>query len=737
MMAVAFSPVYSWVLVALLAGVLAACILWSGREGLKRAGRRRALGGVRFGALALMVLLLSQPQRRVDEITVIKPQLAVLVDDSESMEDHPDVRQPTRAQRVREWFGSPAFAAAKEHFEIRTFRFDVKPSEWGGESGGLNFKGAGSNMIAALQHARDRFVGQPLAGMLVLSDGLDTSGVGNGFTLPSGLPVHTFELEKPFVLPDKPKRMWISSLDPPGRIVVGWDAEVRGAVSGSGMAGRTLSVELWRDGAKTAETTVTFNEDEQTRPVVFPIAGTEPGVMQLEMRLNDPAADPDAKTRHFAIEVVAPGKRILYVQNSFGFEFKFLRRAVAGDRNLQLQAFVRSGDGKLVAMGDRGALESAKAPKLEFSQAGLSSYAVVVLGDLPPEALTGDQYKALREFVDRGGGLVLLGGAAGMGSGEIAKTALLEMSPAKLPAEYKEGKFPVKITDAGLRHPVLGPLFANVKEFPALLSVNIAKSSAPSAEVLIEAEDAGTKFPVVVATRFGNGRVVSVMTDSVWHWRMGAKSWSSERSPYDVFWSQMMEWLIPKEQDKQGVAKLELLTERPTYTLGEQPEVRAILELGSSEGKPPATLPLSVRTPDGKVFEYKMKQGQFPAGGKMVNGYVTQVDPNVPGMFTARSHWEAGKTKLEAETRFSISKPATEKTGRPIDRELLERVAQQTGGHFFKWEEREEWPGFVHAKEQQIARVRLQDLWNHPVLLLLLLAFLSADWILRKRWNLP
>jgi uncharacterized membrane protein len=388
-------------------------------------------------------------------------------------------------------------------------------------------------------------------------------------------------------------------------------------------------------------------------------------------------------------------------------------------------------------MGDRGALESGRAPKLEFSQTGLSSYAVVVLGDLPPESLTAEQYKAVREFVDRGGGMVLLGGAAGMGSPEVAKTPLVEMSPAKLPAEYREGKFPVKITDAGLRHPVFGPLFANVKEFPALLSVNIARSNSPAAEVLIEGEEGGNRFPVVVASRFGNGRVVSVMTDSVWHWRMGAKNWAAERSPYDIFWSQLMEWLIPKEQDKQGVAKLELVTERPAYTLGEQPEVRAVLELGGAEGKPPATLPLSVRTPDGKVFEYKMKQGQFPAGGKMINGYVSAVDPNVAGMFTARSRWESGKTKLEAETRFSVSKPATEKTGRPIDRELLERVAQQTGGRFFKWEEFGEWPKFIHAKEQQIARVRLQELWNHPLVLLLLLGFLAADWVLRKRWNLP
>jgi hypothetical protein len=97
MIAVTFSPVYSWGLVLVLACLLGGCILWSGRTGLKRADRRRVLGGFRFGALALLLVLLFQPQRRVEEVTVLKPQLAVLVDDSESMEDRADTRQPDRA----------------------------------------------------------------------------------------------------------------------------------------------------------------------------------------------------------------------------------------------------------------------------------------------------------------------------------------------------------------------------------------------------------------------------------------------------------------------------------------------------------------------------------------------------------------------------------------------------------------------------------------------------------------
>jgi uncharacterized membrane protein len=462
-------------------------------------------------------------------------------------------------------------------------------------------------------------------------------------------------------------------------------------------------------------------------------------LIQFEVKLVEASADPDAKSRNFAVEVVSPGKRILYLQDSLGFEFKFLRKAITGDRNLPLQAFVRAGDGRLMALADRGNPAGAAGPsRLEFSQAGLANYAVLILGDLPPNTIKPEQYREIRDFVDRGGGLVLLGGASGLSANDLKNTALAELCPVQLPADYKEGKFPVQITDVGMRHAVLGPLFAYVKEFPQLLSANVSGKPAPAAEVLVEGVDAGKAFPVVVANRFGRGRVVAILTDTIWHWRMGSKSWSSDRSPYDTFWTQLVEWLVPKEQDKQGGARLELMTERPTFMLGERPQVRAVLETGEAGVKPPSSLPLSLRTPDGKVFQYQMKPGQFTASdGRIVSGFTVEVEPNVPGTFIAESLWEGGKNKLAEKTQFIVEKPARERAGKPIDRLLLEQIAQQTGGKFLTWDDRGKWGEFVHVKEQQIARAKMEEIWNHPVLLAFILIGLTADWILRKRWNLP
>jgi uncharacterized membrane protein len=730
-----WAPIFAWPLLAISAALIATAIAWSLWRGLH--DRRRAVvsGALRIAALLLLVLLFLQPQKRRDEVTILRPQLAVLIDTSESMAGPVDESQPSRADRVREWLASPALAKARDAFDVRLFGFDTKVDDLPADAKNAKFQGGGSNVVLAVNQVLERFRGQPLAAIALLSDGLDTSGAAQTANVSAGVPVLAFELEKPFQPKEKGKRLSVASVDFPARIVIGWDQEIRAGIAGSGMSGATVAVELWRDGKKEKAATVAFNEDNQTLPVVFPLAAEKPGMMQFELRVNDPAADKEAQAYPFVIEAIEPGKRLLYVQNTLGFDFKFLRRAIVADRNLQLSAFVRWGDGRLVSMGERGVPAQAK---LDLTANGLAKYSVVLLGDLPPDTFTAENYQALKEFVNRGGGLVLLGDSHGLASPEIARTALAEISPVKLPAEYREKNAAVTITDAGLRHPVFGPLFNTIKDFPPLLTVNIASGASPTAEVLMETNAGGGSTPLIAASRFGQGRVVVVLSDTIWRWRLAAKSWSQEKSPFDTFWTQLMDWLIPKEQDKQGTNRIELFTERSNYLMGERPEVRAIVRLIEPDAKPPATLLLSVKTPDDKTFDYTMKAATLPTpGGGQVPGYRVEVEPNVPGVFGARSGANLGGVKIEGETRFVVTKPATELTSKPLNRELLQSIAEQSGGKFYPIEAAKSWPGDVRAKEQQFARVQVVDLWNHPVLLGLLFALLAADWIARKRWHLP
>ena len=701
--------------------------------GVRSPRRVVVLALLRLLMLALLVLMLFQPQRKIDEVTILRPQLAVLVDGSESMADPVDDKQPLRTQRAIDWFSSKAVAQAKTDFDLRVFRFDSTLSEQSLPVQEWKFNGTSSHILEAVNQVAERFRGQPLAGILLLSDGLDTGGAAlSGST---SVPVFAFELEKPFTRKQRKKRISLSGVDHPARVAVGWDTEIRVSLAGSGMSGTTSSVELWRDGHRQAETPVAFNEDEQTRNVSFAVAHDKSGAVQYEIRVKDSAADKEAKSYPFLIEVMEPGNRVLYVQNALGFDFKFLRKAIVGDRNLKLSAFVRWTDGRLAMLDGNGVQSDGAA---DFSPKALANCAVVILGDLPPEALSAENAKALRGFVDRGGGLVLLGGSNLFATGELASGPLSGAVPVGLPAPYREGKFPVKITETGLHHPVFGPLFLEVKDFPPLLSCNAANSVSSTAEVLMQSDVGGTLYPLIVSMRFGQGRVVAVLSDTMWRWRLAAKGWASDRSPYDTFWAQLMDWLIPKEQDKQNGNRMELFTERTTYVLGEHPEVRAIVRTPVSGVPLPASLPLRIRTPDEKVFDYVLKAATLQTpGGKAVSGYRAEVDPNVPGVFVAQSSVQLDGSEAAGETRFVVNRPATETTGKPINRELLQRLAAASGGKMYSMEDWDAWPANLHFKQQQFSRVQLQDLWNHPVILGLILCLLAAEWVTRKFWNLP
>jgi uncharacterized membrane protein len=710
-----------------------AAVAWSLVRGVRSWRRIAVLGILRVLMLAVLLLMLFQPQRRSDEVTTLRPQIAVLVDGSESMADRVDDNQPTRAQRVAEWFGSKASGQAKGDFDLRVFRFDSKLTEQASDVREWKFDGATTRLMEAVNQVQERFRGQPLAAVLLLSDGLDTAGSTGSVS--AGVQVFPFELEKPFARKQQAKRLSLAGVDYPPRAAVGWNTEIRVSLAGSGLAGQTVAVELWQDGHLQSEKPVSFNEDEQTRSVAFAVFHDKPGTVQYEIRVNDPAADKEARSHPFLIEVMEPGNRVLYVQNALGFDFKFLRKAIAGDRNLKLSAFVRWADGRLAMLDSSGGQAEGAA---DFSPKALANCAVVILGDLAPDALSAENAAALRDFVDRGGGLVLLGGPNLFASGDLAAGPLASAIPVGLPAPYREGKFPVRITETGLHHPAFGPLFAQVKEFPPLLTCNVANTVAPASEVLMQADEGGAIHPLVVGMRFGQGRVVAILTDTLWRWRLAASGWSADRSPYDTFWAQLMDWLIPKEQDKQNGSRIELFTERTNYLLGERPEVRAIVRTPVSGAPLPATLPLRIRTPDDKVFDYVLKAATLQTpGGKPVNGYRAEVDPNMPGVFLAQSSVTLDGTEATNETRFVVSRPPREITGKPANRALLQQIAESTGGKFLAIDDWNSWPRDLHFKQQHFLRVRLEDLWNNPLLLGFLLLLIVAEWVVRKSWNLP
>jgi hypothetical protein len=66
----------------------------------------------------------------------------------------------------------------------------------------------------------------------------------------------------------------------------------------------------------------------------------------------------------------------------------------------------------------------------------------------------------------------------------------------------------------------------------------------------------------------------------------------------------------------------------------------------------------------------------------------------------------------------------------------LREMAESTGGAFFREENLRELPAAISAKSEKIQTTLDGELWASPLFFALILLAGSAEWLLRKKWQL-
>jgi hypothetical protein len=163
---------------ALLVGVVAAGAVLTYKRVRVNEGRVRdrvVLTTLRLLALAVVLFCLFRPtlvvRAAVDQQNVV----AVVLDDSRSMQI-PDQNGDARGQYVRSQFGPDGalFKSLSDKFLVRVFRFSSTAGRLGSAKD-LKFDGAQTKLGPALTSAREELAGLPVAGIVLVSDGADTT----------------------------------------------------------------------------------------------------------------------------------------------------------------------------------------------------------------------------------------------------------------------------------------------------------------------------------------------------------------------------------------------------------------------------------------------------------------------------------------------------------------------------------------------------------------------------------
>lgn len=703
----------------------------------------------------------------------------VVADNSRSLQltDKGQSQSRGQAMQTRLKPDAPWLTRMGQDFDVRRYLFDthLRPAKAFDE---LTLDGESSALKSSLTALTDRFKGQPVAGILLLTDGNATDLEGTTLNVKGMPPIY------PVVIGADTGRADLSVT----RVAVtqtNFEASpvtITATVEGRAIPGNKIGLRLVDEAGKEIETRdVTKPVDGQPTVERFLIRPEKSGVsfytvhafLPGEQKLAEGATTSREATLANNRRIVTVDRgggpfRVLYVSGRPNWEFKFLRRALAEDDEVQLLGLVRiakrepkfkflSREGERTNPLFRGFGNQADEQAEQYDQPvllrlgikdkdellggfpksfeDLAKYHAVILDDIEAAFFTQDQMSVLQQFVSRrGGGLLMLGGKDSFVEGGYQRAAIGEMLPVYLDrteAVATAAGHRLVLTREGWLQSWIRVRTNEEDEkkrlaaMPEFTSVNRVRAIKPGASILAEVtSEGGATRPALVAQQFGRGRTAAMLIGDLWKWNLRRKDHID--SDLEKSWRQTVRWLV---SDVPG--RVEVETQRTTT--GSTPAVQ-ILVRGRDEKYEPldnAAVALQVQAPDKSKIDVVAETSDRAPGQ-----YVTLFAPRIPGAYRAKVTVTAadGSEVGQREIGWSVEPQTEEFRALSVNRPLLEQIAQQSGGEVISADNLDAFVASLPNRKIPNIETWTYPLWHQSSVFLLAIGCLVAEWGLR-RWK--
>ena len=642
----------------------------------------------------------------------------------------------------------------------------------------------------ALAGIRARFEGQPLAGVLVLTDGNATDAIDGELPTTGLPPIYPVLIGSESAMRD----VSIQTVSVGQTAFEDAPVTLGVEVGVAGYAGRRVLVRLLGpDGQVVQEQNQRVASGAETLRCRFMVRPERGGIVLYRAQaaveasaLTGESDTPEAtlanNQRWVVVDRTGGPYRVLYVAGRPNWEFKFLNRGLAEDEQVDVVGLIRvarreprfefrgrEGESSnplfrgfdrtseeterydqpvLVRFNPRDAAELAGGfPK---DAATLFEYDALVVDDLEAGFFTHDQLSLIQRFVsERGGGLLLLGGTESFREGGYEHTPVGAMLPVYLdrePTAPGAGEFRLELTREGALEPWLrlrsseAGESARLEEAVPLRVLNRTRDLKPGASLLAVLTDAqGQAYPALAAQRFGLGRVATLMVGD-W-WRLGLRN-EAAQADLQKSWRQWLRWLVAEVP-----GKVEL---HHTPSVDESGVLRLQTRVRGPEFRPldDATVSLTVKhltnatgtALTGNAIESAPVVLRLTAEPSGAEGglYETTFAPRADGAYVAEATVinAEGLSLGSAATGWTSDFSADEFRSLVPNRALMTRLAQATGGRVLRPDELEAFVREIPRQSAPINERTAEPMWHRPTVFLFALGCFVLEWGLRRRKGL-
>ena len=710
-----FAAPAALVFLIIITGILAAVWYYQRTIPVVSGHLRALLTALRAASLSLLLLLFTQPLLHLSFTSVEPPSLAVIVDNSASMNITEQGKR--RGDAVHTALRDNVFKAIGRRANVHYYKFGLRLTTLQApEADTLTFNDEATDLSAAIQAlGREKELHRIDAGILI-TDGTLTLGRNPIYDADAvGVPLYTVGIgdtsESRDLVITKVVANQIVYSDVPTPVDV--------TLKSSGFGRERIQVGLFRGTNEIARSALVLQPGTREYSIPLTYVPEGEGSTRYTVKADVLPGELTAKNNRstFIARVLKSKLRLLLLAGEPSPDVAILGQVLREEKNFDVRSFTQRLSG--------GYYEGTLTKNL------LDSMDCFIFIGFPTPATPGSSLQLIVDaLTSRNLPLLFIAGLR-VDYNKLRQLGTLIPFSAEVfaPAEQYVTALPIETERL---HPLVSldsPDGADVwKRLPPLFRTLTFYKARPESRILIggKTENMSTVDPLVIIRSVGRERSMAITAYSLWRWRLLVQGDSQTEGFLAAFLSETVRWLTSPDNSR----PVRVEPTKELFVQGEPAEFIGQVYTAASAPIDNARITLSVQR-QSDTFSTELRA--------IGNGrYEGRFEGLVEGEYSYKAVAEAdGVTIGSDEGKFSVGGISLEFQDTRPNFSLLRLLALRTGGQFFYPSELRVLDSALatqpHFITEQVQRTKEYELWNWQYILGAIVLLLAIEWVVRRK----